>query len=494
MPHFERTDNELEFFWGKKKEFGGPKKNFHLYESFTYDGDEYSLYDCAYFYKEDAIEPYIGKIIRIYESPDHEKKVQALWFFHPVEIRECLKDNHPLEKEIFLATGEGKGLFNINPLTQRNPQPSEEELKKADYIFYRTFDVGKCIISDKIGDNIAGIGEKESLKIKPDVQRSRPSNGTPVKTSLDHLPNEKLQKQTSEVTRKQKIDRKKWFKQEPWKDKMNTATEEGTLVLLQNLDPSYTSRDVEELISCAFQRRCDARMIQLTTFSCPYSGRAFVIFRSKKDAAEVLKRLEERSLILPNKRILVGSEGLWENPEQKYRFVGHLSLERNSFRMQREEMKNAVSTSHCSQPNTIEYEMAMDWEFLQEKLKVQWKALYKKAKICERPSKLTYLCPCTPGTRAALEWDVGIHPETKSSSSVVHVRVDPPWVSLRKQTGLPPQQGLHVQLKQSDGVRVVHDLIVQLGHSHQNDIRSSRSSKPMGIPCTSVALFCTSLH
>ncbi|KAK1258954.1 hypothetical protein QJS04_geneDACA021930 [Acorus gramineus] len=219
--------------------------------------------------------------------------------------------------------------------------------------------------------------EKESLKIKPDVQRSRSSSGTPVITSLDHLPNEKFQKQTSEVTRKQKIDRKKWFKQEPWKDKMKTATEEGTLILLQNLDPSYTSRDVEELISCAFQRRCDARMIQWTTFSCPYSGRAFVIFRSEKDAAEVLKMLEERSLILPNKRVLVGGDGLWEIPEQKYGFVGHLSLERNRFRMQREEMKNAVSTSHCSQPNTIEYEMAMDWEFLQEKLKVQWKALYK---------------------------------------------------------------------------------------------------------------------
>ncbi|KAK1310488.1 hypothetical protein QJS10_CPA08g00324 [Acorus calamus] len=157
---------------------------------------------------------------------------------------------------------------------------------------------------------------------------------------------------------------------EPWKDKIKTATEEGTLVLLQNLDPSYTSRDVEDLISRAFQKRCDARMVQWTTFSSPYSDQT-------KDATEVLKRLEERSLILPNKRVLVGSEGLWEIPDQKYRFVGHLSLERKRFAMQREEMKNAVSTSHCSQPNTIEYEMAMDWEFLQEKSKVQWEALYK---------------------------------------------------------------------------------------------------------------------
>ncbi|KAK1310491.1 hypothetical protein QJS10_CPA08g00323 [Acorus calamus] len=171
MPHFERTDSEVEFFWGKKKGFGGPKKDVHFYESFTYDGDEYSLYDCAYFYKEGAVEPYIGKIIRIYESPDHKKKVKVLWFFQPMEIRNWLKDNHPLEKEIFLAFGEGKSLFNINPLEAiagkcnvlctstdwRNPQPSEEELKKADYIFYRTFDVGTYGISDKIGDSIAGI-------------------------------------------------------------------------------------------------------------------------------------------------------------------------------------------------------------------------------------------------------------------------------------------------------------------------------------------------
>jgi hypothetical protein len=29
--------------------------------------------------------------------------------------------------------------------------------------------------------------------------------------------------------------------------------------------------------------------------------------------------------------------------------------------------KEAVSTSHCSQPNTLEYEMAMDWCLLQER-------------------------------------------------------------------------------------------------------------------------------
>jgi hypothetical protein len=39
--------------------------------------------------------------------------------------------------------------------------------------------------------------------------------------------------------------------------------------------------------------------------------------------------------------------------------------------------REAVSTSHCSQPNTIEYEMAMEWCLLQERSEFSWKKLYK---------------------------------------------------------------------------------------------------------------------
>lgn len=42
--------------------------------------------------------------------------------------------------------------------------------------------------------------------------------------------------------------------------------------------------------------------------------------------------------------------------------------------------KEAVSTSHCSQPNTIEYEMAMEWCLLQERSDAWWKRLYKVCK------------------------------------------------------------------------------------------------------------------
>lgn len=38
----------------------------------------------------------------------------------------------------------------------RNRKPSEEELKVADYVFCRVFDVGRCSL-DKIGDTVGGL-------------------------------------------------------------------------------------------------------------------------------------------------------------------------------------------------------------------------------------------------------------------------------------------------------------------------------------------------
>ncbi|KAL5995274.1 hypothetical protein ACLOJK_025332 [Asimina triloba] len=158
------------FKWGKKRCMGGAKRSIPIYESFTYDEVEYFLYDCVYLYKDGEVEPYIGKLIKIWELPNGEKKIKVLWFFRPVEIRNYLRDNVALEKELFLASGEGVGLVNVNPLEaiagkcnvvciskdKRNTEPSEEEIKRADFIFFRTFDVGKLSISDDIVGTIAG--------------------------------------------------------------------------------------------------------------------------------------------------------------------------------------------------------------------------------------------------------------------------------------------------------------------------------------------------
>lgn len=106
----------LEFKWGKKRGIGGKKKDVQFYESFTYDGVEYNLYDCVYLYKEEEAEPYIGKLIKIWENADKTKKVKVLWFFRPSEISNFLGNDHTPENEIFLACGEGVGLANINTL------------------------------------------------------------------------------------------------------------------------------------------------------------------------------------------------------------------------------------------------------------------------------------------------------------------------------------------------------------------------------------------
>lgn len=39
--------------------------------------------------------------------------------------------------------------------------------------------------------------------------------------------------------------------------------------------------------------------------------------------------------------------------------------------------KDAVSTSHCSQPNNIEYDMAVEWCLLQERADKSWRRLYQ---------------------------------------------------------------------------------------------------------------------
>ena len=108
--------DEFDFEWGVKKEVGvgHTDKDFQYYESFTYKGVKYTLYDCAYFYQSGHPTTYIGKLVKLYETPAHEKTVQVLWLFCPLEIRNFLVNVEPKWNELFLASGQGKGLSNIN--------------------------------------------------------------------------------------------------------------------------------------------------------------------------------------------------------------------------------------------------------------------------------------------------------------------------------------------------------------------------------------------
>ncbi|MED6107443.1 hypothetical protein PIB30_014054 [Stylosanthes scabra] len=279
--------DEPEFEWGKKRGFGGKKKDVKFYESFTYDGVEYTLFDSVYLYKEGEPEPYIGKLVKIWETADKAKKVKVLWFFRPCEIQNFLEGCEVRRNELFLACGDGVGLANLNPL-----------------------------------------------------------------------------------------DRRKWFKEIPWEERMKTAHERGTLLLLENLDPSLTSEQVQDIIWQGFKESCTARMIQKTACASPHSGQAFVIFKRKETADMVLKKLQEDCLLMSNGCPLVGSIGRPYFPGKKSVFYGHYVLDQ--MRMLQREMKEAVSTSHCAQPNNIEYDMAMEWCLLQDRADKAWSRLYRR--------------------------------------------------------------------------------------------------------------------
>lgn len=112
----EADDSELQFEWGKKNRVGGTKKDVQFYDSFTFDRVRYSLYDCVYTYNTGEADPYIGKIVKIWEQSNHKERVKLLWFFHLSEIFNYLGNHEVLQNALFLAYGEGAGFADTNML------------------------------------------------------------------------------------------------------------------------------------------------------------------------------------------------------------------------------------------------------------------------------------------------------------------------------------------------------------------------------------------
>ncbi|ESQ32100.1 hypothetical protein EUTSA_v10005547mg, partial [Eutrema salsugineum] len=643
----------LQFKWGKKRRIGVvEKKDVQFYESFTYGGSQYCLYDCVSFGDATKLDPpefFVGKIINMWELND-QRRVELLWFFTPFEISSYLEGvQDVLANELFLASGTGVGLTNVNQLDVRNPQPSDEEIKLADFLFHRTFDVGTFKILDKIDDKIAGVdvkfifnrtscekkasdvqklatnvqgnadslkpnrrstsgsfrqnesivsdlsghrksdygykneksrlaeercskdsyflddiiqkkrrldgsvavpdnrtqelqklsqdgrkdirlirkdvmeeksrlaGErcskdsyclndmppkkrrlddsvavsdgrtKESQKISHDgrkdtrpirkdatVEKSRLSgekyrkdsyclvdtpykerrlDGSvavsdrrtkelqkishdgrkdirPIRSPKDkvnrgelysHKPSftdkkqdlriprlaegkeikpatEKAFKKPSsdckiskhteermvtdanfrrhyrifEVTQKPNVEESKWYRNLPWEENLRCAEGQGTLVFLRNLDPTYTSNEVEDIVYSALNEQCTARMIERTSVTIPHIGEALAIFNTMDAAKRVIRRLDEGCLLLSNGRTLVASNAKVNPPAMPLLgFTGHI----NTRTQMRRGKRNAVVTSHSSQSNTIEFDMAMDWCLHRDRYELTWKML-----------------------------------------------------------------------------------------------------------------------
>lgn len=113
--------DEPTFKWGRRSHTGRVAgKPAYFYESFTYDGIEYFLYDSVYLHAVNEPEPHIGKLLKAWEYGDPAtKKIKVLWFFRPVELRNWLRDHQSENNELFLASGEGAGLANVNPLVKQ---------------------------------------------------------------------------------------------------------------------------------------------------------------------------------------------------------------------------------------------------------------------------------------------------------------------------------------------------------------------------------------
>ncbi|KAK9923031.1 hypothetical protein M0R45_031466 [Rubus argutus] len=455
MAGIEDRSDYPEFKWGVKIGVGKTNKDLQFYESFTFQGVKYSLYDSVYTYQTGASETDIGKIVKIYSTAT-EKKVRVVWLLRPAEICNFLGEYVPFWKELFLASGKGIGLSNVNPLEaivgkcnvvciskdKRNPQPSKEELRMANYYFCRTFDVGRCKILQNFPDEICGIKvesyfkrpKRQNLtripigrshlrdqagpsnlpsKLQLDEAEAHPvKNGEPsskavpiVKESENGEPSSKAipmvkvirnivdpflapagkpdtrpyKKMRTVDSRLPDIDKSGWFKPGPWEERLRMAEGNGTLVLLDNLDPSYASSEVQDLVWCALNETVEAKMIPCTPFSNPRYGKAFVIFKSSDAAESAIVELNRRCLTLADGRPVIGivCRGTLKEREKVSRFVGHLAIDKHQLQSQREEMRKAVSTSHFAQPNSVEYDMAMDWCLLQEKSDLWWKALYQ---------------------------------------------------------------------------------------------------------------------
>ncbi|KAL2332433.1 hypothetical protein Fmac_020014 [Flemingia macrophylla] len=162
----------VDFKWGRKSGVRVGNDDVQHYESFVLEGVEYFVYDCVYLQTAGFVETSIARLLNLYETPAREKMAKVVWYFRPVEIRRYLGQYLPRWDELFLASGDGaKGASNDVPLEsilgkckvvcsskdERNPKPSETDMKMADYFFNCTFDVVRRVIIDNFPNEIHGV-------------------------------------------------------------------------------------------------------------------------------------------------------------------------------------------------------------------------------------------------------------------------------------------------------------------------------------------------
>lgn len=119
MSHLQvkKVEDNMKFKWGRKKGVSQTDERIQFYESFTYEDVEYFVCDCAYIYCKGDTETSICKLVKMFETPTHVKRVKVVRFRRPIEIRDILGNHNPQWNELFLASGQGVGRQDyINPV------------------------------------------------------------------------------------------------------------------------------------------------------------------------------------------------------------------------------------------------------------------------------------------------------------------------------------------------------------------------------------------
>lgn len=165
-----------------------------------------------------------------------------------------------------------------------------------------------------------------------------------------------------------------------WDANLQQGLIHGKVLLLQNVDPSFTSADIRELISSVFKGCSDAQMLPPGCGPAAPYGEALVIFETDSAADFAFQELENKCLVLTgSRRPLIASKAKPAESGKVARFLGHFPLD--NFKLlkqgQNDITRNSVAVSHYSTPNTVEFEMAMEWQHYQEMAHRCWDLLYK---------------------------------------------------------------------------------------------------------------------
>lgn len=169
-----------------------------------------------------------------------------------------------------------------------------------------------------------------------------------------------------------------------WDVNLQQGLLHGKVLLMQNLNPLFTSADIRNLTRNVFKGCSDAQVTpQHCVSRATYSearGAALVIFETESLADLALQELEDKCLVLTaSKRPLIASKAKVSEPGKVSRFPGHFPLDNFKLLKQRqnETMIKGLATSYCLQPNTLEFEMAMEWRCHQDMAQGCWDRLYK---------------------------------------------------------------------------------------------------------------------